>query len=104
MSKSTQGEALAKEAQSLKELTAALARLQTMGLKQLRAEHLRLLGFEARSKNLVYLRRRLAWRLQERVGGGLSDLAATRLQALMPEALPVRKTRTLLETPPSPRK
>src|SRR5208283_256630 len=68
------GKALPQETRRLKELTTALDRLQNFTLKQLRAEHLRLLGFEARSKNLVYLRRRIAWRLQELVDGGLSDL------------------------------
>jgi hypothetical protein len=97
------GEALPQEGRRLKELTAALDRLQTFTLKQLKAEHLRLLGFEARSKNLVYLRRRIAWRLQELVDGGLSELATTRLQALMPEELPVRKPKALLETPPAPK-
>lgn len=104
MSKAILGEALAKEGHRLKELTAALDQLQGFTLKQLRAEHLRLLGFEARSENLTYLRRRLAWRLQELVEGGLSDLATTRLQALMPEELPIRKPRTLLLTPPKPKK
>jgi len=95
----TPGEALAREGRSLKELTEAMA--QTLGLKALKAEHLRLLGFEARSKNLVYLRRRLAWRLQELVEGGLSDLASTRLQALMPAELPIRRTRRLLDARPA---
>lgn len=99
----TTAEGLARESHRLKELTVALAQLQAMGLTALRVEHLRLLGFEARSKNLTYLRRRLAWRLQELVEGGLSDLAQTRLQALIPEDLPVRKPRGLLEARPKSR-
>ncbi len=89
------------EDQRLKEVTQALAQLQGMGFRALRAEHRRLLGFEARSKNLIYLRRRLAGRLQELVDGGLSDLATLRLQGLMPEKLPARKPRKLL-APPRP--
>jgi hypothetical protein len=99
MSTTLVGPLLPKEGQRLKALTAALDKLQTMNLHQLRAEHLRLLGFEARSKNLVYLHRRIAWRLNELVDGGLSSLASTRLQALMPEALPVRRPRSVLDSP-----
>ena len=79
MSTTLVGPLLPREGQRLKALTAALGKLQTMNLHQLHAEHLRLLGFDARSKNLVYLRRRIAWRLNELVDGGLSSLASTRL-------------------------
>ena len=65
------GEALAKEAEIMRKLGLQLTELQGMSLVELRAKRLNLFGEEAKSKNLPFLRRLLAFRLQERVDGGL---------------------------------
>lgn len=88
MAKMAQGEALAQEAAMLRKLGLQIAELQGMGLADLRAEHVALFGEEARSKNLPFLRRRLAFRLQERVQGGLSSEVKERLEELAPSELP----------------
>lgn len=100
MAKHAQGEALAQEAELMRQLGLQLAELQEMGLADLRAKHLELFGEEARSKNLPYLRKRLAFRLQERVEGGLSPQARTRLEALAPTELPVKDAMGVLTTAP----
>ena len=101
MAKHAQGEALAQEAELMRKLGLQLAELQEMGLAELRAKHLELFGEEAKSKNLPYLRKRLAYRLQERVDGGLSPAAKARLEELAPATLPeAKRVRTQCEIPP----
>lgn len=87
----TQGEALAREAELLRKLGLQLAELQGMGLGELRAKHVELFGEEAKSKNLPFLRKRLAFRLQERVHGGLNPEARTKIEELAPQNLPTVK-------------
>ncbi len=84
------GEALAQEAALMRKLGAQLAELQTMALAELRARHLDLFGEEAKSKNLPFLRRKLAFRLQERAEGGLSPEARARIEKLAPAELPTK--------------
>src|SRR5512133_3666921 len=102
MAKQAQGEALAQEAELMRKLGLQLAKLQDMGLAELRAKHLELFGEEARSKNLPYLRKRLAYRLQERVEGGLSPAGKARLEELAPATLPegAKRTNMQCEIPP----
>jgi Protein of unknown function (DUF2924) len=57
-------------------------RLARMKTKELKAYYLQLLGEEARSRNRMYLYRRLAWRLQANVEGGLSNRAQERAHRL----------------------
>jgi hypothetical protein len=64
-----------------------IARLQTMSVGELRVEWQRLYNEPTRSRNRVYLWRRLAWRVQEIAYGGLSDAAKTRLRELTPSSL-----------------
>lgn len=104
MNRTDKGEALAQEAGIMRKLGQQLAALEDMGLKELREQHLSLYGEEARSKNLPYLRKRLAFRLQERVEGGLSPQAQTRLEELMPEELPIRPKSKQSKSVPTPRK
>jgi hypothetical protein len=59
-----------------------IARLQAMTVGELRVEWERLYGEPTRSRNRVYLWRRLAWRVQELQLGGLSDAAKTRIAEL----------------------
>lgn len=101
MAKHAQGEALAQEAELMRKLGLQLAELQEMGLAELRAKHLELFGEEAKSKNLPYLRKRLAFRLQERVDGGLSPAAKARIEELAPATLPeAKRVRAQCEIPP----
>lgn len=101
MAKQAQGEALAQEAELMRKLGLQLSELQEMGLAELRAKHLELFGEEARSKNLPYLRKRLAFRLQERMEGGLSPAARARIEELAPPALPEPKgAKMKCEIPP----
>lgn len=102
MAKQAQGEALAHEAELMRKLGLQLAELHEMGLAELRAKHLELFGEEARSKNLPYLRKRLAYRLQERVDGGLSPAAKARIEELAPTTLPEgrRRAKEPCEIPP----
>jgi len=94
------GEALAREAEIMRKLGLQLTELKGMGLAELRARHVDLFGEEPRSKNLPFLRKKLAFRLQERVQGGLSPEARTRLEDLKPRVLPEKPAR---ERKPSPR-
>lgn len=89
MTTRVEGEALHQEAALLRKLGLQLAELSRMGLAELRAKHLELFGEEARSKNLPFLRKRLAFRLQERVHGGLSPEARAKVEELAPSELPV---------------
>jgi hypothetical protein len=68
--------------------------LQTMTVGELRVEYERVFGEEARSRNRIWLWRRIAWRIQEIEYGGLSDRAKARLEELMPDA------ELALRTPP----
>jgi hypothetical protein len=68
-----------------------IARLQAMTVGELRVEWERLYGEPTRSRNRVFLWRRLAWRVQELQFGGLTDVAKRRLGELAEE--PFRRAR-----------
>lgn len=93
MAGKTRGEALARERKALAGVTKELAGLKSLGLAELRARYEALFGETPRSKNLPFLRKKLAWRIQERVEGGLSPVAKARLEALMPAELPGKSVR-----------
>lgn len=100
MGSKTTGEALSVEEKTLKELASALEALDGMNLVQLREQHVELFGEPARSKNLPYLRKRLAFRIQERIEGGLSPLAQSRIRDLAPGELPVKIPRVTRHAKP----
>jgi hypothetical protein len=56
--------------------------LQDLGLAELRVRYLAVYGEEARSKNLPYLRKKIAFRVQEQMEGGLSTAAQARIEEL----------------------
>ena len=60
--------------------------LQSMTTAELREEWRRVMGDEPRSYNRVWLWKRLAWAIQMREYGGLSQRAQERLEALLPHA------------------
>jgi Protein of unknown function (DUF2924) len=66
-------------------LLSEINRLRSMSVAELRVCWRELYGEESRSNNRDFLWRRLAWRLQERRLGGLSDRARQRLEQLAPD-------------------
>ncbi len=67
-------------------IPARITQLQQMSVGELRQEWKTLFGEEPRSRNRVWLWKRLAWRIQELEFGGLSERAKKRLEELMPTA------------------
>lgn len=59
-----------------------LATLSTMTVEDLSQKYRELFGEPARSRNRSYLRKRLAWRIQEQAEGGLSASALERIAQL----------------------
>lgn len=66
-----------------------LAKLKKMSVGELAEKYREVFGEPTRTRNKEYLRKRIAWRIQERVEGGLSSRALERIEQLAPEA-PVR--------------
>lgn len=73
------------ESSFLRSVVKEISDLQDQGLVPLRARYAELFGEEAKSKNLPYLRKKIAFRLQEHMEGGLSEEALARIQELAPE-------------------
>lgn len=76
------GEALSREAAVMRSLAKDIGALQELGLAELRGRYLEVYGEEARSKNLPYLRKKIAFRIQEQMEGGLSTAAQARIEEL----------------------
>lgn len=89
----TSNETLAAEARAMRELAQELAGLERMGLRELQARYCEILGEEPRSRNLVFLRKKLAFRIQERMEGGLSPRAQALITELAPAELPLKSGR-----------
>jgi hypothetical protein len=64
-------------------IAAQITALQTMPAAQLAARYLELFGKAPRVRNAAWLRRQVAWKLQERELGGLSDRARLHLDELV---------------------
>lgn len=56
--------------------------LQSMGMAALRERFREVFGEEPRTHNVAYLRKKIAWRIQELAEGGLSELARGRIREL----------------------
>ena len=69
------------------QMGADLAALSRFTGPELAEKYLILFGQSARSRNKVFLRKRLAWRIQELAEGGLSERALARIEELGPAAL-----------------
>ena len=63
-----------------------IAKLQKMTVGELRTRWQELYGAPARSRNRIFLWRRLAWRVQELAYGGLSERAKRRAEELACDA------------------
>ncbi len=70
-------------------ITAQLAALDSMTVAELAVKWAELFSQPTRSRNKAYLRKRLAWRIQELAEGGLSERARARIEELAADA-PVR--------------
>jgi hypothetical protein len=66
-----------------------LVALKTMEVAELGEKYREVFGEPSRTRNKEYLRKRIAWRIQELAEGGLSPLALARIEQLAPQA-PVR--------------
>jgi len=66
-----------------------LASLEEMTSGELAEKYREVFGEPTRTRNKQYLRKRIAWRIQERAEGGLSPRALERIEQLAPLA-PVR--------------
>ena len=66
--------------------------LKENSLKQLRAKFKELFGQEPSSNNKVFLWRKIAYRIQERAFGGLSDETQGKIQELIQKYDPVNNT------------
>lgn len=87
--------------QQLADVPQQLAALASMSVPELAAKYLELYGEPTRSRNRDYLKKRLAFRIQELAEGGLSARAVTRI-AELGDKLPERwRMRQVEETTPS---
>ena len=71
------------------EVCRQLAALEKMTTGELAEKYREVFGYPARTRNKAYLRKRVAWRIQELAEGGLSERALARIEELAPLA-PVR--------------
>ena len=90
------------EGSAVARTAADLAALGRMTGAEMAEKYVLLFGQSARSRNKVFLRKRLAWRIQELAEGGLSERALARVEELGAVALAARR-RPRPETPTSPR-
>ncbi len=71
-----------KELREIRDLPSQLAELETMTIGALAEKYRALYGEPTRSRNKDYLKKRLRWRLQAEVDGGLSEGAVATIHAL----------------------
>ena len=84
---SSDGAAQARRA--IADIPQQLAALRGMTVSQLREKYREVYGEPSRSRNKDYLRKKVAWRIQELAEGGLSPRALAKIEELAPQA-PVR--------------
>jgi len=70
----------------LAEITAQLAALQNLVVSELREKYFEVFGEPTRSRNKDYLRKKIAWRIQELAEGGLSKKAQDQIEKLAADA------------------
>jgi hypothetical protein len=80
-----------------------VAALSRMTGAELAEKYLDLFGQPARSRNKDFLRKRVAWRIQELAEGGLSERALARIEELGTDALVSWRPRARAGTHASPR-
>lgn len=89
MGSNDRGEALSKERKAMAELSRDIRALDGMKLAELQQTYRRLFQAESHSKNTAYLRKKLAFRIQELAEGGLTEETKAQLEALMPAQIPL---------------
>ena len=77
------------EREAAARLARDLAALDTMTVGELAERYREVFGEPTRTRNKEYLRKRIAWHIQELQDGGISSRALERIEQLAPEA-PVR--------------
>jgi len=82
------------------DLTTQLAALLTMSVGELAERYREVYGEPTRSRNKDYLRKKVAWRIQEQAEGGLTPRALARIAELAPGA-PVRWRTPMPAFPPA---
>ncbi len=80
----------------VRDVTRELLALGRMTMSELRAKYREALGEETASRNAPYMRKKIAWRIQELAQGGVSERAQARIKA-------IQQTAPLRERPPAPR-
>ena len=91
-------------ARALGDAPSQLAELDTMNVGALAEKYRELYGEPTRSRNKDYLKKRLAWRIQELAEGGLSQGALARIHQLgdqLPERWRMRRGQPEGATPPT---
>ena len=83
------GDAAAQARRAIADIPQQLAGLRGMTVSQLRERYREVYGEPSRSRNKDYLRKKVAWRIQELAEGGLSDRARARIDELSAH-VPVR--------------
>ena len=91
-------------ARQLKTVHTDIVALDAMSVSELAAKYYEVFREESRSRNKAYLRKKIAWRIQELAEGGLSDRAKRRIEELAANApirqRPPRGTPTTSDQPP----
>lgn len=75
-----------RERSAAADLGAQLAALDKLTVAELVEKYREVYGVPTRTRNKDYLRKRVAWRIQELAEGGLSEKALARIEQLAPEA------------------
>ena len=83
------GDAAQRARRAVADIPEQLAALRNMTVAELRERYREVFGEPTRSRNKDYLRKKVAWRIQELAEGGLSDRARARIDELA-DGAPVR--------------
>ncbi len=89
-----QDEAAARAREEVGNVAEQLSSLATMTVAELKSQYKEVFGEPSRSSNKDYLRKKIAWRIQELAEGGLSDRAKQRIEELAADA-PARFRQTV---------
>jgi hypothetical protein len=89
MMSSTRRDQARQARRALADIPAQLAALEKMSVAELREKWQEAYGQPTTAGNKAYLKKRLAWRIQELAEGGLSDRAKARIEELVADA-PIR--------------
>jgi hypothetical protein len=103
MSKAAKGVSLDVERTTLARIGQELEPLKILGVRELQVKHQELFGDLPKTKNTGFLRKKLAWRIQELIEGGLSGPVQERIMKLAPKELPVRRPKPLESNPAASR-